>query len=302
MRSKSKLGRLPYGFLAVCVLPALVLTIVFVVIPTLNALFMSLTNASSMRMSASNRFVWFDNYRYMFTKDKNFGVAAVNTLKLLAVVPAVTVFLALVLAFLLTQTKLRERGAYRVLFFLPSVISMAVVGIVWACIFDPRSGGVANQLLAVFGGRSVPWLGDKRYALWCIAFTLVWQATGYYMVMHVAAIDSISQDIYEAAAIDGATQAGKFFRITVPLLRDTIGITFVLAMSGTINLSYTLSTIMTGGGPGNHSLVLLQYMYRMAFGSSANFGYAMTVTVFSLALAFLLSTLSRKLSYRNENA
>jgi N-acetylglucosamine transport system permease protein len=269
--------------------------------PTLNALFMSFTNITSISVSGNTRFIFLENYIYMFTKDRNFLQSLGNTLKLIVVAPPVTIFLALFIAFTLTQIKLRERGVYRVLFFLPSVISMTVVGVVWACLFDPRSGGVINRFIALFGFKSVMWLGDERYALWCIALVVVWQAVGYFMVMHIAAIDSISRDIYEAAEIDGANQANKFFRITVPLLKDTIGITYVFALSGTINTSYILSNIMTNGGPGNSTLVLLQHMYKTAFGPSANFGYAMTITVFSLCLAFLISSLSRRISYQNEN-
>ena len=298
---KTALNRLPYGFLILCVVPTLFLAIVFMIWPTLNALFMSFTNIRSIGISTGAKFIFLDNYIYMFTRDRNFLQSVLNTLKLLLVVPIVTVFIGLFFASMLTQIKLRERGLYRVLFFLPSIISMTVVGIVWACLFDPRAGGVANRFIALFGFQPVMWLGDERYALWCIALVLIWQAAGYYMVMHIAAIDSISHDVYEAATIDGASNTDKFFRITIPLLKDVIGITYVLALSGTINLSYILSNIMTNGGPGNATLVLLQHMYRTAFGASANFGYAMTITVFSLCLAFIISSLSRKLSYQNDN-
>lgn len=300
MRRKAQVGGLPYGFIAVCIVPTLALLCVFVIWPTINALWMSFTDAANMG-SSNAKFIGFENYRYMFVNDGVFLQSLGNTLKLMAVVPVTTIFLSLVFAFVLTQSKLKERGVYRVLFFLPSVISMTVVGIVWATIFDPRSGGVANTFIGLLGFSPVSWLGDEKVALWCIAFVLVWQAMGYYMVMLVAAIDGISQDIYEAASIDGANQPQKLFRITAPLLKDTIGITFVLSMSGTMNLSYILSNIMTNGGPGNSTRVLLQHMYRMAFGSSANFGYAMSIAVFSLAMAFVLSMISRKLSYQNEN-
>jgi len=298
---KKKVGGLPRGFLTLCVAPTLLLATIFMIWPALNALLMSFTNITSISVSGNARFVFLDNYIYMFTRDKNFLQSLVNTLKLIAVVPAITVFIALLIAFTLTQIKLRERGVYRVLFFLPSVVSLTVVGVVWACLFDPRTGGVINRFIALFGFAPVTWLGDERYALWCIALVLVWQAAGYFMVMHIAAIDSISRDIYEAAEIDGANQANKFFRITVPLLKDCIGITYVFSLSGTINVSYTLSNVMTNGGPGNSTLVLLQHMYKTAFGSSANFGYAMTITVFSLCLAFVISSLSRRISYQNEN-
>jgi len=301
VRKRTKINGLPYGFLALCVAPTLLLAMIFMIWPALNALFMSFTNITSISVSGNAKFVFLDNYIYMFTRDRNFLQSLVNTLKLIAVAPPITIFLALFIAFTLTQIKLRERGVYRVLFFLPSIVSMTVVGVVWACMFDPRSGGVINRCIALFGLEPVMWLGDERYALWCIALVVVWQAAGYFMVMHIAAIDGISRDIYEAAEIDGANQADKFFRITIPLLKDCIGITYVFALSGTINVSYILSNIMTNGGPGNSTLVLLQHMYKTAFGTSANFGYAMTITVFSLSLAFLISSLSRRISYQNEN-
>jgi N-acetylglucosamine transport system permease protein len=262
---------------------------------------MSFTNVSSLSVTGNTRFVGLDNYIYLFTRDRNFIQALLNTLKLLAVVPIVLVFFSLVFAFLLTQIKLLEKGLYRVLFFIPSIISMTVIAVVWSIMFDPRAAGVINQIIGVFGIAPVAWLGDPRFALWCIALVMIWQGTGYYMVMLVAAIDGISADIYEAADIDGANAINKFFRITVPILKDSIGIVYVLALSGTIGASYILSRIMTNGGPGNSSLVLLQHMYNTAFGPSANFGYAMTITVVSLVLALVLSVLSRKVSYQNDN-
>ena len=129
--------------------------------------------------------------------------------------------------------------------------------------------------------------------------TLIWQATGYYMIMHMAAMDGISNEIYEAATIDGASGFRKFISITIPLMRDIIGITFVLAMSGTMNLSFVLSRVMTGGGPNGASTVLLQYMYQQGF-VNGNFGYAMAITVFSLTISVLLSMISRRLSNREE--
>jgi N-acetylglucosamine transport system permease protein len=301
VRKKKSPGAMPAGFIAVCVLPALILAVLFMLIPACNALRMSFTNAVSMSASGNVRFNGIENYVYLFTRDRNFHQALWNTFRLMVVVPAVTIFIGLCFAFILTQTKLKEREAYRVLFFFPSVISLTVVGVVWACLFDPRAEGVVNKLISFAGAGPIPWLGDERYALWCIALVLIWQAAGYYMVMHIAAIDSISLDIYEAASIDGAGSIHKFFLITIPLLKDIIGITWVLSLSGTINLSYILSSVMTNGGPGNATLVLLQHIYKTAFGGSANFGYAMSITVFSLALAFGLSTLSRRLSYANEN-
>ena len=135
----------------------------------------------------------------------------------------------------------------------------------------------------------------------CLRFVLqlLWQAAGYYMVMHIAAMDGISPEIYESATLDGASAWRKLVSITMPLMKDIIGITFVLALSGTINLSFVLSQVMTGGGPNGASSVLLQYMYTQGF-VNGNFGYAMAITVFTLAISVALSMLSRKLTDASE--
>lgn len=290
-------GKLPVTFILACVLPGLLLTFYFIIIPTLRAVFMSFTDSTSVSVGGS--FVGLENYTYMF-KDRRFKQALENTLKLMLVVPIVTITISLILSSVLTQTKLRERGFYRTIFFFPSIISMTVVGIVWSFVFHPTMG-IFNTLLQAVGlGDLVrPWLGDSKTALWCIGVALVWQAAGYYMVMHIAAIDGISRDIYEAATIDGASGVRQFFAITIPIIKDIIGITYVLSLSGTINLSYVLSSVMTGGGPNGASTVLLQYMYNQGMGN-ANFGYAMAITVFTLSISIILSFISRSLTGRQE--
>ena len=151
--------------------------------------------------------------------------------------------------------------------------------------------GTVNQIL----GKTIAWLGNEKTALWCIAATLVWQSTGYYMVMHVAAIDGIAPEIYESATIDGATQFKKMIYIVLPLLKNIIGVTYILSLSGTMVLSYILSDVMTGGGPSGSSTVMLQYMYTQAF-SNSNFGYAMAIAVFIMIISVVLSVLSRKIT------
>lgn len=292
-KKKTKGQRLPVGFICLCVLPAFILTLFFTIIPTIRALLLSLTNATSLGLN--NKFVFLENYIYMF-KDQYFILALKNTLKLMAVVPAVTIAFSLILAFIISQSQLKERGFYRTVFYFPNIISLTVVGIIWSFVFHPTMG-ILNSFLNGIGlsQYTKAWLGDSSTALWCIAVTLIWQAAGYYMVMHIAAMDGISSEIYEAATIDGAGSVRKMFSITLPLIKDIIGITFVLALSGTINLSFTLSKVMTGGGPNGASSVLLQYMYTQGF-VNGNFGYAMAITVFTLAISIVLSVLSRKLT------
>ena len=294
---QKKAQPLPVLFICISVLPAVILTLMFTIWPTAQALYLSFTNATSLGLN--NKFVWLDNYIYMF-HDKSFIQALINTAKLMAVVPVITIFCSLVLAFVLNQCKLKERVLYRTIFYFPNIVSLTVVGIIWSFVFHPNVG-IINKILGAVGLESLQrsWLGDSKTALWCIAFTLLWQAAGYYMVMHIAAMDGISPEIYESATLDGASAWRKLVSITMPLMKDIIGITFVLALSGTINLSFVLSQVMTGGGPNGASSVLLQYMYTQGF-VNGNFGYAMAITVFTLAISVALSMLSRKLTDASE--
>lgn len=294
---QKKAQPLPVLFICISVLPAVILTLMFTIWPTVQALYLSFTNATSLGLN--NKFVGLDNYIYMF-HDKSFIQALKNTAKLMAVVPVITIFCSLVLAFVLNQCKLKEMVLYRTIFYFPNIVSLTVVGIIWSFVFHPNVG-IINKILGAVGLESLQrsWLGDSKTALWCIAFTLLWQAAGYYMVMHIAAMDGISPEIYESATLDGASAWRKLISITMPLMKDIIGITFVLALSGTINLSFVLSQVMTGGGPNGASSVLLQYMYTQGF-VNGNFGYAMAITVFTLAISVALSMLSRKLTDASE--
>ena len=294
---QKKAQPLPVLFICISVLPAVILTLMFTIWPTVQALYLSFTNATSLGLN--NKFVGLDNYIYMF-HDKSFIQALKNTAKLMAVVPVITIFCSLVLAFVLNQCKLKEMVLYRTIFYFPNIVSLTVVGIIWSFVFHPNVG-IVNKILGAVGLESLQrsWLGDSKTALWCIAFTLLWQAAGYYMVMHIAAMDGISPEIYESATLDGASAWRKLVSMTMPLMKDIIGITFVLALSGTINLSFVLSQVMTGGGPNGASSVLLQYMYTQGF-VNGNFGYAMAITVFTLAISVALSMLSRKLTDASE--
>lgn len=294
---QKKAQPLPVLFVCISVLPAVILTLMFTIWPTAQALYLSFTNATSLGLN--NKFVGLDNYIYMF-HDKSFIQALKNTAKLMAVVPVITIFCSLVLAFVLNQCKLKEMVLYRTIFYFPNIVSLTVVGIIWSFVFHPNVG-IVNKILGAVGLESLQrsWLGDSKTALWCIAFTLLWQAAGYYMVMHIAAMDGISPEIYESATLDGASAWRKLVSITMPLMKDIIGITFVLALSGTINLSFVLSQVMTGGGPNGASSVLLQYMYTQGF-VNGNFGYAMAITVFTLTISVALSMLSRKLTDASE--
>ena len=292
MGTKQKKKKLPVLFISICVIPTVVLTLIFKIYPTANTLVMSFTDANLL---GSGKFVALDNYAYMF-QDKYFILALKNTLKLLAVVSVVTIAFSLILAFILTQSKLREAGIYRTVFYIPNVISLSVISVIWAFIFNARMGILNNFLDRVgLGMLKRDWLGDSNTALWCIGVVMIWQAVGYYMIMHIAAIDGISREIYEAATIDGAGKARQLLSITVPLIKNIIGRTFILAVSGTLGMSLSLDKVMTGGGPNGASSVLTYYMYRQGM-MQGNYGYAMAITVFTLIMSLGLSLLTEAIT------
>lgn len=285
-------------FTIVALLPPLVITIAFLAVPAIRAFFLSFTDANALGIGGVD-FIGLENYRYMFS-DQVFIKAFVNTLVLLVAVPVVTIAVSLVLAEILNRSGLKEAAFYRTVFFFPSIISLTVVAIVWSFIFHPTLGLVNTMLDALhLSALKHSWLGDASTALVSVGFTLVWQAAGYYMVMLLAAISSISRDYYEAATIDGASAIRQFFCITLPEISGIIIITLILSMSGTLNLSFTLTTIMTNGGPNNASLVLLKYIYNQGM-TNGNFGYAMAMTVFTLGFTIILSIVVQKVQRRAE--
>jgi len=290
--------RKPWLFIAICVLPAFLLTVYFIIWPTVQVLWLSFTNVTSLGFSSA-KFIGLENYEYMIG-DRHFIRALENTLRLLAIAPAITIFFALVLAFMVTQSKLKERSLYRTVFFFPSIVSITVIGIIWSFVFHPNMGILNSLLSAVgLGHWAQPWTGQSTTALWTIAAAFIWQSAGYFMVMHIAAIDGVTTDVYEAATIDGAGPIRKLFSITLPLIKEIVGITFIFCVSGVLDGSFALSHIMTGGGPNGASRVLLLYIYTQGM-RNGNFGYAMAITAFTLALAVLLSIVSRRLTNSRE--
>lgn len=281
------------GFLAFCVIPSALLYLLFMVYPAINVFATSVYNWSGL--SPVKTFVGLQNFATLLHDDL-FWTSFKNTLFLMVVVTVATMALAMFFAYALTQSRLKEKNLYRVLFFFPNVLSIVVIGTLFSNIYSPNTGILNNMLRAVgLDNWCHAWLGKKETVLWAVAIAMIWQAVGYYMVMYLAGMDSISPELYEAADIEGATNWCKFRRITLPLMWEIVRITLVFFIVSTLNMSFLFVTVMTNGGPNGGSEVLLSYMYRQAF-TNANFGYAMAVAVviflFSLVLALVLNKLT----------
>jgi N-acetylglucosamine transport system permease protein len=287
------------GFMCFALVPAFALFIVFNILPTLDVFRMSLYRWSGI--GGDMKFVFFGNFKEMFA-NKVFWDSFGHTVFLMLAATALTMFSALVFAFILSKSRVRGKAFFRVVFYIPNILSVIVIAAIFANVFVGE-GGLFNGILELAGLKNlaaVQWLSNKKTVLGCILFVMVWQAVGYYMIMYIAGMDGISESIYESASIDGATGAVKFFKITLPLTWEIIRVTVTLFITGSINLSFLLVKAMTNGGPDNASDVLLNTMYYEAYGNS-NYGYGMAIGAFMFVFTFGLSLVISRLTSSESN-
>ncbi len=275
--------------------PAMILYILFRIIPTFQVFRMSLFKTSAL--SKKEKFVGFDNFISLF-QDKAFIRSFQNTILLIVVVTIVTLILAVFFAAILTTEKIRGSNFFRIIFYIPNILSIVVVSGIFSAIYDPGRGLVDSMLhIAGLKGPKAGWLGDQNIVIYSIAMALIWQAVGYYMVMYMAGMANIPDSLYEAAELDGAGKINKFFTITLPLVWLNIRATLSFFIISTINLSFLLVVPLTDGGPDGATEVFLSYMYKQAY-TNQSYGYGMAigvmVFVFSFALSGLISAVTNR--------
>jgi len=275
--------------------PAMILYILFRIIPTFQVFRMSLFKTSAL--SKKEKFVGFDNFISLF-QDKAFIRSFQNTILLIVVVTIVTLVLAVFFAAILTTEKIRGSNFFRIIFYIPNILSIVVVSGIFSAIYDPGRGLIDSMLhIAGLKGPKAGWLGNQNIVIYSIAMALIWQAVGYYMVMYMAGMANIPDSLYEAAELDGAGKINKFFTITLPLVWLNIRATLSFFIISTINLSFLLVVPLTDGGPDGATEVFLSYMYKQAY-TNQSYGYGMAigvmVFVFSFALSGLISAVTNR--------
>ncbi|MFI5492256.1 carbohydrate ABC transporter permease [Actinoplanes sp. NPDC051859] len=292
-----KHGRYPFiiGFLVVPV--AIYCT--FVVAAYVQAFQLSLTNWRGF--SPEVNYIGFENFTKLFD-DTTFWKAIQHHALLLVFLPLFTIILALFFAFLLNvgggSRGGRTRGVwgskfYRVVFFFPQLLALALVAVIFARVYAPDESGLVNGLLSQLGSGPILFLADKNLAMWSILAVLVWQAVGFYVVLFSAGMGSIPTEIYEAAALDGATRGTLFFKVTLPLLWNTLQVAWVYLGIAAFD-AFALVNLMSvdRGGPDGATTVLGLEIFRN-MQDYAQYGYAsaMGVVLFFLTLTFAALTL-----------
>ncbi|MGY3748929.1 carbohydrate ABC transporter permease [Vagococcus acidifermentans] len=285
-------------FIFFCLLPATLLILIFMVYPTVNVFFMSFFKWGGY--TADKQFTGFNNFKQLI-QDALFFKSFQNTILLIVIVTIVTLTLSLIFASILTREKFRGVTFFRVIFYIPNILSIVVIAAIFSAIYDPTSG-LLNSLLKVFRLENFQqlWLGNQQIVIYSISFALIWQAIGYYMVMYMAAMASIPESLYEASALEGASPFKQFFEITLPLTWSTIRTTLTFFVISTINLSFLLVKAMTNGGPDGSTEVFLSYMYKQAY-TNSSYGYGMAIGVvvflFSFALSAILNNITKRPIY-----
>lgn len=275
------------GWLFVLI-PVLMISI-FYFYPMVQAFILSLKSGRGSNLS----FVGADNYIRLFS-DANFITAVKNTFIYLIVQVPIMLVLAIFIAVLLNDDRLKFKGFFRTAIFLPTVTSLVAYSVVFKYMFGPD--GIVNKFLLNLHLIQDPiqWITDPFWAKVTIIIAITWRFTGYNMIFYLSSLQNIDKSVYEAARIDGAGAITQFFKITIPLLKPIILFTTITSTIGTLQLFDEVVNI-TKGGPGNATMSISQYIYNLSFEYTPDFGYAATVSYSIVLMVVILTMLQNKI-------
>ncbi|UKS29135.1 sugar ABC transporter permease [Paenibacillus sp. HWE-109] len=289
----NKVLRNPYAYV-LFVVPAMALYLTFYIVPMLNSLKYAVTSWNGINEATFNGL---DNFVKAF-HDEKFWIAFKNNIYFVLFSVFVQIPVIIFFSILISGAK-RFLGFYKTTVFLPSVLSTAIIGVIWQFIYHPDAG-LVNQLLRMFGLESWThgWLGEEGYSMLAILVTNGWQWTGFYIVLVLAAIFAIPKEMQEAGEMDGAIGWRKARYITIPLIRPVILVVMMLSITGAMK-ALDIVFIMTKGGPFGSSEVMATYMYKQAYSMSL-FGYANAISVIIFLFTVVLTVIFHFLTRRTE--
>lgn len=272
----------PYYFLV----PAILLLAVFTVYPVISSFILSF---QSMRGS-DKYFIGLDNYTRLF-QDPVFYKSLINTFQILIVQVPIMLSIAIIIAVWLNSTFLKFKGTFRTIYFLPAITALVAASLIFMIILD-ENYGLANYVLSLFGIDSVSWLSHPFWSKVSIIAVMTWRWTGYNMVIFLAGLQTIPEDLYEASDIDGAGPLRQFFHITLPQLKPVFIFTVVMSTIGTLQL-FDEVYILTGGGPNNATMTITLYLYETGF-KYFDFGYASAMAYILVLIIAIISWIQMK--------
>ena len=279
----------------VFVLPAILFILFFILWPIIQSLALSFYRWDGV---GPWKFVGIKNYIRMFTRDKFFYLALKNTVIFAVVTTIGEMLIGLTLAILIDMG-IRGWKTFRFIFFLPVALSQVAIALLWVKIY--ARDGLINSLLEILRLESLHrvWLGDARYALWCVCLVSIWQYGGWHMIFFLAGMQGIDPQIYESAKIDGASTMRRIFSITLPLLKNVFFIITILSLILGFK-NFDLVYVLTTGGPAHATEVLATQIYQHAF-DVYRFGYASVLAVILVVVALIFSVFYIKITgYRKE--
>lgn len=276
--------------------PAVVLMTAFLITPFLLSFWTAMTNQPLVPRPTPVRFVGFNNFLRILSDDL-FWTSLWNVTRFTLWVLPVQCGLAFLTALILNQ-KLPFRNLFRGMFFLPAITSMVVVCVIWGTLFQYPTGPL-NQILASLSGghiQPIDWLGDPNWAMFSIVLLSAWQAYGFQMIIYLAGMQGIPDELYDAARIDGAGRWGRFWHVTMPGLRPTHVFVLVITTIQAFKL-YTQVAILTQGGPKSSTETVVHYMVRAGF-EEQKLGYASAVSVILFLIVLVIALIQRRLMRR----
>ena len=268
--------------------PALIAIFIFFFIPVVAAFVISFTDFDIYTLGDFNtlRFVGIKNYLQLF-EDPLFWLSLKNTSYYVLLATPLSIAVSLGAALLLNSKLLKYKGVFRLSYFIPYITTLVAVAIVWRFIYHPKFG-ILNYFLGLVGINPIDWLGDPNWAMPAIVIMSVWKSFGYNMIIFIAGLQNIAEDLYEAASLEGAGEWQKFKSITLPMLAPTTLFISIITIVGYFQL-FAEPYIMTQGGPLNSTLSIVQYMYQEGF-RWWNMGYSASIAfvLFSIILVITI--------------
>jgi multiple sugar transport system permease protein len=255
--------------------PALAIILIFFLIPVLASLLLSVTDFDIYALADIHniRIIAFRNYQQLLAHPL-FWKALTNTLYFTVVGGPLTMIVALATALLVNAKVARWKSLFRTIYFAPVVTTIVAVAVVWKYLYHPRYG-LLNRMLGIVGIGAIDWLGDPKWAMPAIILLAIWKNFGYTMIIFVAALQAIPEELYEAARIDGASPVQQFRHVTLPMLAPTFVFVGIITAIGYLQL-FPEPYVMTRGGPVNSTLSVVLLMYQQGF-RWWNMGYAAAV-------------------------